>query len=294
MSQQIPPISELREKCQGEKLARDNRFWYIWFRKISIYITWVFLHTKITANQVTALSLIAILGATILLAFPQTIIALCGALVFLIYHFLDKVDGEIARYYQKFSITGIYLDELGHNLCFAGIFAGLGLHLAWQNTDDSILILASAMIGGLSMVMIRQNKSVGCLLFAQYVLEKPQLLPQSSGNDDGVFNLLNRETTHQQRRKDASISVKGWKKLLIRVRSFVLIISQFLIMYYFVVIGLMVEVFTGRSVFLEILLKVEALLQLMVLLALVIVNVKGNVKNECLRLNTLAKEKHSN
>ena len=155
MQQKIPPISELRQICQGEKLARDNRFWYIWFRKISIYITWFFLHTKITANQVTIISVIMALVATVLLAFPQPWIALCGMLCFIIYHFLDKVDGELARYYQKFSITGVYLDELGHNICFAGIFVGLGLHLAWQEPASSIYILIAAMIGALSMVMIR-------------------------------------------------------------------------------------------------------------------------------------------
>jgi phosphatidylglycerophosphate synthase len=288
----IPPISELRKICQSDKMLKDSRWWYIWWRKISIYITWVFLHTNITANQVTVLSILLVILGTVLLGFPSPVIALCGVLTYLMYHLMDKVDGEIARYYQKFSITGVYLDELGHNLAFAGIFVGLGLHLAWQSTDGRIYILGAAMVGALFMVMIRYNKSAGFLLFAQYILSQPKLLPEQEKNErPGLFT---RQAIHLARRRDSKDTVNGSKTFLVWIRDFVLAVSGFTVMLVFVIAGLVVELYTHRTIFLEVLLKAEALLQAVVLLALVVINIKENVRSECLRLNELAEKRFGN
>lgn len=287
MSQKtIPPILELREICQSGKFARDKRWFRVFWRKLSIYMTWVLLHTGITANQVTVISILLALVATVLLAFPSHMIALCGALVYLIYHMADKIDGEIARYYQKFSIVGVYLDELGHNLSEAGIFVGLGLHLAWQNPQDSIFILTVAAIGALSMIMIRSNKSVGFLLFAQNILVQPELLPaQENNKKPGIFT---RQATHQDRKQDNHTTASGRTRLFLSLfRNLVLAISQSTVMFLLVIIGLVVELYTHSSFFLEVLIKAEALLQAAVLLALVVINIKGNISSECLRINEM-------
>jgi len=223
---------------------------------------------------------------------PNPAIALCGTLIYVMYHLMDKVDGEIARYYQKFSIVGVYLDELGHNLVFAGIFVGVGLHLAWQNTDGRISILGAAMAGALFMVIIRYNKSAGFLLFARNVLLQPELLPERGKNESqGIFTM---EVTQQSRMRGIKTSVSGGKRLLVWSRNFVLAVSQFIVMLVFVIAGLVIELFIHSSIFLEKLLKAEALLQAAVLLALVIINIKENVRSECLRLNELAEKRFGN
>ena len=101
------------------------------------------------------------LGIT-LLAFSNAIVALCGVLALVLYMLMDKVDGELARYYQRFSIVGVYLDELGHNFAPAGVFIGLGLHLAWGDPNGCIFVLSATMIGSFSVVMIRHAKFNRC------------------------------------------------------------------------------------------------------------------------------------
>ncbi len=288
-SKTIPPISELRKICQSYKLERDKRWWRIFWRKISIYITWVLLHTEITPNQASATSVLLVILGTVLLAFSSPVFALCGALTYLIYHLIDKVDGEIARYYQKFSIVGVYLDELGHNLSDAGIFIGLGLHLAWQKDDASTLILTTAMIGALCMVMIRNNKSISFLLFAQNILAQPELLPDRQDSESP--GILWKESVHQDRRKERKESISGGKRLLVWLRDFILAVSQSMVMFILVIAGLVVEILAQSTTFLEVLIKAEALLQGMVLVALVVINLRGNIQNECLRINELAEKK---
>jgi hypothetical protein len=205
-----------------------------------------------------------------------------------VYHFFDKVDGEIARFYQKFSISGVFLDEIGHTLSFAGIFTGLGFHLVQQNTDHTVSILAATVIGAISMIMVRQNKSMGCLLFSQYVLEQPRLMPEAKGIN--CTSSLTREAIHVDRRSSSSTSYDNKKKILVLVRNAVLVVSQFTIMLIFILIGLFIEILSGSIVCLIMLIKIAAVLQLLVLLALILINYKVNVAAECLRLDSLIKK----
>src|SRR5439155_13930069 len=86
-----------------------------------------------------------------------------------------------------------------HTFAYAGTFAGLGIHLAWRARDpaDAIQVLGAAMLGAVAMVVIRHNKSMGALLFAQYVLEQPRLLP--AAERAGRAALLSREGVHMSR-----------------------------------------------------------------------------------------------
>lgn len=44
--QTVPGVAELRRLCQAPKLARDRRWWYVIYRRLSIYVTWALLHTS--------------------------------------------------------------------------------------------------------------------------------------------------------------------------------------------------------------------------------------------------------
>src|SRR5262245_1506560 len=91
----IPDIATLREICHRGKLAKDRRSWYAASRSVAIYITWMLIHTGITANQVTFLTVSLALAGAILLATPPAWLALTGAALLLAYHLLDKVDGDV-------------------------------------------------------------------------------------------------------------------------------------------------------------------------------------------------------
>ncbi len=288
----VPDIATLRSLCHGEKVQQDRRLWYVFSRRVSIRITWLLLHTGVTANQVTLLSLLLTLAGAVLLAMPSPAVALCGAAALVVHYFLDKVDGEIARYRGVYSLDGVFMDELSHTFAYAGIFAGLGLHLAGRarTTAEVIAVLATAMVGALAMVMIRQNKSMGALLYAQYGLEQPQILPAAKAPD--LPPLLSREAVRRSRRGEGTEAQRSLASRAVAVvRDLVLVISEFTALLLLVAIGLGVEVATGDPTFLGVVLRIQALLQVGVLLALIWINHSFNVEAECRRLNELARKR---
>jgi len=288
----VPDLGTLRSICQGEKVRRDRRPWYVLSRQVSIRITWVLLHTPVTANQVTLVSLLLTLAAAVLLAMPAPALALAGALALVIHYFLDKVDGEIARFRGVFSLSGVYMDELSHNFAYAGTFAGLGIHLAWRagTRAGAIEVLSCAMLGALAMVVIRHNKSMGALLFAQYVLEQPRLLP--AAERAGAAALLSREGVHQSRSGQGNGAERGAAaRVVAMIRDLVLTVSEFTFVLLLAVIGLVIEAATGNDTFLGYALRAQGLLQLAVLAALIWINARFNLATEVRRLNDLARKR---
>ena len=111
-------VKEYRALCQ--KNEQENYFFdRYFFRKISIYFTIIFIRLKISANQATFLSLLAALSSCYFLMFNSPFMMLMAVFFIFLYHLLDHVDGELARYYtaigrQKPSIQGQYFDVLIH------------------------------------------------------------------------------------------------------------------------------------------------------------------------------------
>ena len=286
----IPDIATLREICHRGKLEKDRRSWYAASRNVAIYITWVLLHTRVTANQVTLMTVSLSLAGAILLATPPAWLALCGAGLLLAYHLLDKVDGDVARYRRTFSIVGVYLDEVGHGLAFGGLFFGLGLHLAWgaDSIPGAIVSLAAGGLGALCMVLIRHHKSAGFTLYAQYILSQPALMPEPQ--DGGVPHPLSREAAHQSRRS-ADGAPAGGARLIGTVRDTVLMLADFVFILALTTAGLVIEHLTGSAAFLAAVLVVEAVIQVLALLALFWINATASIRAEILRVDRLARER---
>src|SRR5438094_4110934 len=288
----VPDLGTLRSICQGEKVRQDRRPWYVLSRRVSIVITWWLLHTPVTANQVTLASLVLALAAGVLLAMPSKALALAAAGMLVVHYFLDKVDGEIARFRKVHSLTGVYMDELSHVFAYAGTFAGLGVHLAWRarTPAETLEVLGAAMLGALAMVMIRQNKSMGALIYGQYVLEQPGLLPAAARS--GPAPLLSREGVRLNRRGEAGESRRpsAWGVVAV-VRDVVLTVSEFTFVLLLLLIGVALDAATGSAHFLGIVLRGQALLQAAVLLALIWINLSFNLETEVRRLNDLSQER---
>jgi len=286
----IPDIGSLRTLCQGQKLSEDRRLWYVFPRLVSIYITWVLLHTNISALQVTVASVLAVLAGTVLLSMAPAWVALLGVVALMIHHLLDKVDGEIARFRQTFSLSGVYLDELGHTLASAGMFLGLGIHLCWKarGVEEVLTNLAPAFVGALSMVMVRQNKGAAYLVFARNVLRQPALL--ADGTAPRGPSLFSLETVLQDRGGNAKSKPGPRARFLAGLRDLVLLVSEYSFVLLLVLVGLAIEMITSDDTFLKGLLLGQAALQFLVLACLIWINVTGNLRSECLRLNALARE----
>lgn len=99
----------------------------MYMREISLHIDPYLVNTKITPNQLTYLMIVVgVLGGAALLI-PGLTGAILAVVLFQIYLLLDCVDGEVARWRKQTSITGVYLDRIGHYLCEAALLVGFGI-----------------------------------------------------------------------------------------------------------------------------------------------------------------------
>lgn len=216
-AERVPPVSELRPIAQGAKTAADRRWIYQIFRSVSIYLTWALLHTRATPNQVTAFSLLVAAVGLFMLGLPSVGFAIGGCVLLLVYHLLDRVDGEIARYRRHYSLLGVYLDNAGHYLTAGGLLIAASHRLSELVTDPTLLWLVGS-LGALAAVMSRVEKHAAFHLFSQYVMEKPGLADTvRSGSGP-----LTKESLDETRA--GAVSASG---LFSTLRDLILILSWF-------------------------------------------------------------------
>jgi phosphatidylglycerophosphate synthase len=123
--------SKLRTICQAGKEA--DPAWYFVHRRVSIYLTWLLLHTSITPNQVTLLMMLTCAAGAALMVPHSAILNVTGFAVLYLAFLLDKVDGEIARYRRVSSTRGLLLDRLHHLAIEPLVF----LAAAWHDWASS-------------------------------------------------------------------------------------------------------------------------------------------------------------
>ena len=115
--EKLPSISDLKATIQPD--PKKETVWYAKYviRKISIYFTWVLLHTPLTANQATFIQAALGIAGSALLAFGGYNWSVLALVLIQLGYIFDCIDGEIARYRNKPSINGIFLDSLNHPVC---------------------------------------------------------------------------------------------------------------------------------------------------------------------------------
>jgi hypothetical protein len=287
----VPDVAQLRTICQAGKLSKDSRSFYALSRRISIYLTWLLLHTEVRPNQVTVVTvLLALMGVCLLAAGPSWV-AIWGAICLLGHYFLDKVDGDLARFHQKFSLVGVYLDDVGHSIVYAGILLGLGMHLAQHaRAEQALWVLGLGAVGAFSLLIGKQNKSSGFTLFARNVLTQPELVPQRL--PDSPLQLFSREATHRDRQAGSQGPASTGATLMARVRDAVLLISDYSVMLALVTVGLVIELVTGQPRFLFGVLYFEVVVQGAALVGLVWINSTVNIEAECLRLEAMIQRRN--
>jgi len=104
--------SKLRAICQAGKESDPG--WYFVHRRLSIYLTWLLLHTSVMPNQVTLLMMFMCAAGAALMVPHSAVLNVLGFGVLYVAFLLDKVDGEIARYRRVSSTRGLLLDRLHH------------------------------------------------------------------------------------------------------------------------------------------------------------------------------------
>jgi hypothetical protein len=145
-------IKQLRDICQKSREWCDTWHGRVISRKVSIYITWLFLKGNVTPNTATLIFLLSIIPACIFFLIGSKPSVLTGMLFLQIWYILDHVDGEIARYRNLSSLTGIYFDSIVHYIAHPFILICLGYGLLRRFNMPYIYLFASS--GAVSTFLI--------------------------------------------------------------------------------------------------------------------------------------------
>ena len=121
----LAELKQFKHRINPEE--RQGAYGYYFMRPLSLYLTYLALRLGLTANQVTVLQTLAGLAGAALFAFPSNTMAVAGILLMQFGYMLDNVDGEVARFRRQVSITGKFLDTIGHELVVPSMYFGLGV-----------------------------------------------------------------------------------------------------------------------------------------------------------------------
>jgi len=158
-----PTIAQIREISQPVSVTgrSTSEHWIadLYLRRLSPYLTRIFLRTSISANGVTWLMIVtgASIGPSLLI---QGWVGI--ALAFFLSQLqmlIDCCDGEVARWRNTKSPMGIFLDKLGHYLAECLLPLCLGLRLAGWPTEP-ITSSIYPYFGALLAILVIINKGL--------------------------------------------------------------------------------------------------------------------------------------
>lgn len=279
-SSQVPPISELGPIVQGAKTASDQRWSYQAFRRVSLHVTWALLHTSVTPNQLTAASLVVAIVGLVLVAIPGAT-AIAGCVLLLIYHLLDRVDGELARYQNRYSLFGVYLDNAGHYLTSGGLLiAGVYGLAPLSSNPDAIWLVSS--LAAIAAMMSRVEKHAAFHLFSQYVMDHPDLV-NTVRHDPGP---LGRAAVHDSR--SYASDNRSRRGLVPVTRDILLTLSWFPVSAVILMLGFILDIATRWTQSAILALLIVAAIQIAAYLGVELANLAGNLGAETRRLATEA------
>lgn len=179
-AREVPGIRTLREVAQSAKNHRTE-WQYRIHRRISIYVTWVLLHTPLTANQASLLSFAVGFGAGGLVLRGDSRLALLGLVGFYAYFLLDKVDGEIARFRDERSLRGVCLDYIGHMAIPPLVPLSMGGFLARQSGIGWFWLAGG--LAALAVLFTRAAQGIPASIVLQKALTESDLFKRAPGQD---------------------------------------------------------------------------------------------------------------
>lgn len=191
----VESIAELRRICHNAARFTDRPWWYRLYRTISIHVTKAILSTGIfvNPNYVTLLEVICEITGALLLLSNNLFVVLFGFFLLFIAYMWDCVDGELARYYKKFSSAGSYLDEVGHAIIDPLIFVVLSLIIYRNNA--SFLVILMGFLTSFLIRFVKTNYQLNSFIFVKEVTSSPQVfkeaeLPKDSETSKSLFTSI--------------------------------------------------------------------------------------------------------
>ncbi len=126
-----PTLASLRKKVHKDR-HKEVGNWLArrWARPAAVYGTWLAVRVGLTAHQVTLLALGAGVGSAVAVGTGTRSGFIAGVALGHFAFWLDRVDGQVARWRGSASLDGVYLDYLMHHAADLALGFALGHGLA--------------------------------------------------------------------------------------------------------------------------------------------------------------------
>lgn len=127
-----PSVAELRAVIHPAHVVTDKRreHWMgrVYMRGVSIHLTRLLSTTRVTPDALTWGMVVAGLAAALVLTIPSPWATVGAVLLVQLQVLFDCSDGELARWQQRSSPRGVFIDRFGHYTTDAFVVAGVGVH----------------------------------------------------------------------------------------------------------------------------------------------------------------------
>lgn len=163
-------------KVFKEKTKRDNQkqfeiTWY--FASISSkFFSYVFYRLGLSANQVTILFfIVGLFGASII--FLNTVeYLILSYLLFRLHIIFDLSDGDIARYYNDFSVKGAYMDYMIHSILYPLYIINLSI-ICYINYLDVKFLFLGLLLSFLQSLLLATKNTFQRAFHQNSIVNKP-------------------------------------------------------------------------------------------------------------------------
>lgn len=168
--------AEIRTSLTKKKNSRSSFWVQLWVRKFSFPVTYLFINTGWSANQVSVLSWILIFFAAVCLAIDNFWWNLVGVILTNFWLVLDCVDGNIARVKKIKTFMGDFFDAIAGYGPFS--FTTLALGISAYNTtflipnESKFWLIAIGGLGATCNIYMRliHQKYLNCYFAAKKIL----------------------------------------------------------------------------------------------------------------------------
>jgi phosphatidylglycerophosphate synthase len=220
----VPPVRELEAICGGEGRGsgapRDFRIAYaVLVRRISIRITWLLLHTRLSANAVTLLGIGAGIAGGLMLAWNEFWPLVVALLLLQLSFIVDYSDGEVARYraHERGEVTdagGAFLDWIGHYYVPAVAIGALAFGAFLESGHDWLLL--AALVAIVSVVRVpysaRDHVLLGLFRDRPDLRQSPEFMRAVLARQGGDPDALDLESDYAGRRAGGTGRSWLWRR----------------------------------------------------------------------------------
>lgn len=185
--------AEIKASLTKKKNSRSSLWVQLWVRKFSFPVTYLFINTGWSANQVSVLSWIVIFVAAVCLCIDNFWWLLGGVILTNFWLVLDCVDGNIARVKKTKTFMGDFFDAIAGYGPFSFTTIGISMaayHTSYLVPDEYRYILI--LLGGFGAMInlytrLIHQKYLTCFFVAKNVLGETSEITLKDTEDKKSF-----------------------------------------------------------------------------------------------------------